>query len=430
MTRDPGGRRALARRLRVESLRRRFIYRPKGRKPIPHPLALDPFVLRENQTRDLLPLAKAVFRLHLRLPALYRDGFPGIGEACPLEKRALEWLALWPSRRGPGPLVIRLDVGLGPRGPVMYETNATALAGFHYHTQAAAIVKELVLDPSGVRLGDAPDLLDFLRRWLAAAGRSKRVGFVEPRPFGPGDTEMPEVARHLRTLGWETSWGTPSELSRSRGVFALRGRPVERVFRDVCLKDMPSPSSPRLRVFRAMFEAGLTVPGPAAEFDHKAMLELCTSEEFSSLFTAAERRIFRACVPWTRVARARKTSGPDGRAVDLLEFLRRAPSLWLLKPNRDCGGAGIVFGSEKNWDAALERAAREPGRWVVQERRQAPAVSMLIPRGDRIESSPCRAALGVYYGGQGLGFYARVSPGRIVNVAQGGALAAVFFSKK
>lgn len=417
----------LLRRLRAESLARRFIYRPEGGKPGPHPLSLAPFILRRVQAAALLPLAKAVFKLHRRLPSLTRQGFPGLSGICPLEPRAREWLALAPDK--PADMILRLDVGLSGRDFFLYETNATALAGYHYQTAAAAITRSLGLAD---RLGDAPNLLEFLRDWLEkACGRKRRIGFVEPAPFGPGDTEMPEVARYLRTRGWQAVWGAPSDLSRKAGGWALRGQEIDFVFRDVCYKDMRSPSSPKLKTLVEMLRAGRALPGPGAEFDHKGMLELCTSEEFARLWTRSEARSLKAHVPWTRIARERKTSGPDGRTVDLLEFLRLRPDRWLLKPNRDCGGAGIVFGCEgrASWDQALDRAAREPGDWVVQERRQAAETSILIPRGDRAAAQRGRAALGVYYGGQKLGFYARVSRGLTVNVAQGGALAAVFFAR-
>jgi hypothetical protein len=271
-------------------------------------------------------------------------------------------------------------------------------------------------------------MMDFLRRWLKPLCPSKRVGFVEPRPFGPGDTEMPQIARWLRILGWETAWGTPSELSRTKAVYFLRDRPVDVIFRDVCYKDMPPPSSPRLKVFREMVERGRAVPGPGAEFDHKAMLELCTSDEFAGLFTVSERKALRRFVPWTRAARQRRTTAPDGAPVDLLPYLRREPARWLIKPNRECGGEGIVLGLEGRaaWDRALESAARQPGRWVVQERREDVSRAFRLARDGRVAKTDCHAVLGVYYGGLDLGFYARVSPKRVVNVAGGGALAAVF----
>jgi hypothetical protein len=412
----------IARRLKEISLRRGFVYRPGGKKAIPHPLALEPFLLDSKLARSLLPTAAAFHRLHKRLPSLHSSS-PSVRAIIPLERRALWWLAVAP--KNPAAMILRLDVGLGANGPFVCETNATALAGYHYQDAAAAILKELSLVPSG--FSDAPSLLEFLRRWLTPLCPSKRVGFVEPPPFGPGDTEMPRVARYLRTFGWETAWGTPSELSSSGMKYFLRDKPVDLLFRDVNYKDMLPPDSPRLRVFRRMVEEGRCVPGPGAEFDHKGILELCTSDEFSSLFTAHERKALRA-VPWTRTAFARNTTAPSGKKVDLFEFLRREPSKWLLKPNRDCGGAGIVLGLDGRaaWERALSRAAREPGEWVVQERRADKISRFRLPRNGGFVSTDCHAVLGVYYGGQDLGFYARVSPRRVVNVAGGGALAAVF----
>src|SRR5581483_4740440 len=116
--------------------------------------------------------------------------------ACPLERRSREWLALLP-RSGPSTrMILRLDVGWTTQGrPALFETNATAVAGFLYHPAAVRLLETVVAPKLGLRggtgLGLTPDMTDFLHRWLVlAAGRRGRVGFVEEPPFGPGDTEM------------------------------------------------------------------------------------------------------------------------------------------------------------------------------------------------------------------------------------------------
>lgn len=392
---------------------------------------MNPFVLPASFLKEVSALTRAVFRFQKRLPLLLRQDFPGLSRICPLEPRAREWLDVLPARRSE-PLLIRLDFGLGEQGPVLFETNATALAGFHYHPAGVRLLKSLILPGFGsdAALSDPPDLSAFLRRWIKRhSGGARRVGFVEDPPFGPGDTEMPEVARVLRRDGLAATWGEPCEIRRGRGGYRLRGKPVDWLYRDIPFKEMGSPSQPNLRDFRALLAEGRSGPGTAAEFDHKGLLECFTSKEFSVLFTRAELREFSRLVPWTRSLYQRRTLGPDGKTMDLPGGLAREPERWALKPDRECGGEGIVLGRESPaaWSRALDRAAREPGAWVVQEWRPTNRRPMLIMRSGRTALADCYAAVGVFCGERERGVYARVSPGPVVNVARGGALAAVFF---
>jgi hypothetical protein len=99
----------------------------------------------------------------------------------------------------------------------------------------------------------------------------------------------------------------------------------------------------------------------------KACFELLTDDECGRRLTAAEREAVRRSVPWTRRVVERKTNC-DGREVDLLEFARRHRDRFLLKPNDDYGGRGVIFGSsatESEWEAHLSRALA--GDYVVQE---------------------------------------------------------------
>jgi len=87
----------------------------------------------------------------------------------------------------------------------------------------------------------------------------------------------------------------------------------------------------------------------------KAAFELLTDEANAGWFSPLEREVIRRSVPWTRRVGQRKTQR-EGREVDLVEYLRQNRSRFVLKPNDDYGGRGVVFGdrsSESDWDAEL-----------------------------------------------------------------------------
>jgi hypothetical protein len=171
------------------------------------------------------------------------------------------------------------------------------------------------------------------------------------------------------------------------------------------------------------------VPDPAGEFGHKGLLECLTGPAYAALFNSAERRLLRRCVPWTRVLGGRRVEGPEGRSVDLPEYVRRHASRLVVKPNVGSSGEGVLLGGEVSthaWEARITRALREPGAWVVQERRPATPRPMLYLRNGRAFAGPCHSSLGLFYAPGDLGLHCRVSRRPIVNVARGGALACAF----
>ena len=53
-----------------------------------------------------------------------------------------------------------------------------------------------------------------------------------------------------------------------------------------------------------------------------------------------------------------------------MEYVRQEQDTLVLKPNRACGGQGVVLGpalTEAEWATALEQALADKERWVVQQ---------------------------------------------------------------
>jgi hypothetical protein len=103
----------------------------------------------------------------------------------------------------------------------------------------------------------------------------------------------------------------------------------------------------------------------------KAFFAILTDERYSGLFSAEERAMIRRHVPWTALVEERRVT-VDGRAVDLVPYLRAQREQFVIKPNDEYGGTGVTLGwetSEADWDAAIARALAERARgWVAQQR--------------------------------------------------------------
>ena len=304
-----------------------------GGRPRPHPIALTPFAVPAAGVPTLARLADCVHRLQAAAPGLYRSDHAGFRSLCPLPEATAAWLGADGDRPAPWALMIRPDVGLtggpGARRPILFETNATALAGLYNHTAGVAILKRAVFPrvltaAERDRLGDPPDLLALTVRWVLAAarrlGRRRGLGvaFVEDATEEMvGYSEIPRLMRAFAARGVRTVHGRAEELRVAGGQVRLRDVPVDLVYRDLGYEDLDAGDT-RLGGFRALHARGAVVPDSAGEFGHKGLLECLTAPDYAALFTPAERRLLRRCVPWTRVLGGRRVGdrpaagGPAG----------------------------------------------------------------------------------------------------------------------
>ncbi|MCS6836849.1 MAG: circularly permuted type 2 ATP-grasp protein [Anaerolineae bacterium] len=100
----------------------------------------------------------------------------------------------------------------------------------------------------------------------------------------------------------------------------------------------------------------------------KASLAFLSDEAHEGMFNKQQLKAIDDHIPWTRVVKERKTLY-GGRTIDLLPFLADNREHFVLKPNDEYGGSGVVLGwecSQEGWEAALHQATLRP--YVVQER--------------------------------------------------------------
>ncbi|MBV9500537.1 MAG: hypothetical protein JO138_14290 [Acidobacteriaceae bacterium] len=100
----------------------------------------------------------------------------------------------------------------------------------------------------------------------------------------------------------------------------------------------------------------------------RGLFDPLTDETVIERFPAADRKLIRSFVPWTRIVSARKTNYRD-EPINLLEFILRERERLILLPG-DEGSEQRVFAgsdmSEQAWERALHHALNVP--YVVQER--------------------------------------------------------------
>jgi uncharacterized circularly permuted ATP-grasp superfamily protein len=102
----------------------------------------------------------------------------------------------------------------------------------------------------------------------------------------------------------------------------------------------------------------------------KASFALVSDEQNSHLFDAAQLAAIHAHIPWTRRVEERKTVYGD-QEVDLLPFVSEHKERFVIKPNDEYGGKGVVLGweaSQELWDETLQDGLTTPQ--VIQEKVQ------------------------------------------------------------
>ncbi|MBI4677873.1 MAG: hypothetical protein HY748_09855 [Elusimicrobia bacterium] len=412
-----------------------------------HPMGLAPMVSAKGLVLAIESLTRVLFRFQMRAPDLCRTDYRGFAGLIRLEKGTRRWfdvtVGVVPR---PWPLLTRPDYALGIRDgvlrPALFELNSLMLGGLYIQSVALELMNGLVLpgiSRTPKRLGITPmvDLIAYFQRWIAACRRRAGAGagclaLLESLPPGGGFSELPRIASRLRRAGLRVEHGDPKSLEVRRGRVFLNGMPVAYAYRDFSFEDVSGPASPSMRGFATLWREGRAAPGFPADFDQKGILECLSSEEFAPLFTRAEARALARHVPWTRVLSERRTLSQEGRGVDLPAHVLRRQEGLVIKPSWSAGGEGILIGrhtAAAKWRKAVEGALQDPGAYAVQSYVDNPAVACAYLREGKVHFKDCRYTLGAFFDGSRFGFHLRVSPGHIVNVAQGGALAPLYLPR-
>jgi hypothetical protein len=154
----------------------------------------------------------------------------------------------------------------------------------------------------------------------------------------------------------------------------------------------------------------------------KATLAVLSDERNANLYTADEAAAIREHIPWTRVVEERMTTY-QGLPVDLIPFIQKYRERFVLKPNDDYGGHGIVLGWQTNtsgWEAALQTALETS--YVVQERVTIPEepYPSLIDGKLHIYNRMLDTAPFTFHGEYTDGCLTRLSTDPLLNVTAGG----------
>jgi len=212
-----------------------------------------------------------------------------------------------------------------------------------------------------------------LKAYKEWGGKTKKpnVAILEFRqPFqAAASGESSLIANIFRKDGLPVEVVSPDQLEYRNGVLRRGDFAIDLVFRRIKVQEFLlrfDLSHPLLRAYRE--HAVCVVNNFRSELaQKKAMFDLLTDESITSGFPAAERRVLKEFVPWTRLVQETKTKYHN-RTVDLPDFILHNRQKLVLKPNDEGVDQHSFRGSEVDdavWERALRTALRSP--YVVQE---------------------------------------------------------------
>jgi len=437
---SPAALRALGRDVARTALDRALTYTSDDGETVVMPLLLAPALVSRA---DAAYLHRTCVTLHsaVRKTALARRHDPAIRELLPVLPGEDEWLALAPEAPAPfvGRFDMNVDVARGARSAQLLEFNGCAIGGIHYGPATSETVLQHVVPLDGAVKARMPESMsevwiDVLGDHARALGRSAlHVAWLEDRDWDAGITEGPTLAQYLCRAGHHARVADPRELELRGDEIVLDGRPLDIAYRGIELRDLlliEAETGP-LTVLREAVRRNRVMSPLEGDLDHKSLLEVWSSPRFARRFSAAERAVFRRHVPWTRLLGERFTDGPDGRRVDLPAHAQRHRARLVLKPNRACGGEGVLIGRDTpatRWERAIAAALRGEVPAVVQTWIPGATLRSPVLRGGRVELERFYTNYGLFAGARRLGILGRAAPFPVVNVSRGGGVLGVLFA--
>jgi len=263
-------------------------------------------------------------------------------------------------------------------------------------------------------------LVETYREW---GGRGTPNVAIVDWPNLPTRHEFVLLRDFFDACGVPTIICTPDELEYSGGRLRRGEFRVDLVYKRVIIHELLARADDTHPLLRAYTNGDVCLANPfRCKAQHKkAAFEFLTDDERAGWFNAEERRVMRECVPWTRRVRERRTAY-CGRTVDLIEFVRRNRSLFVLKPNDDYGGHGILLGdraSEGEWDEMIAKALA--GDYVVQELINLRTEEFPVFGDEQWALQPMYVDTNPFlFRGRVEGAMVRLSDSPIVNVTSGG----------
>jgi hypothetical protein len=278
-------------------------------------------------------------------------------------------------------------------------------------------------------------LVETFREWSNGAARVPNVAIVDWADL-PTAPEFGFLRDHFVSRGVPTIVCPPEELEYDGARLRRGDFRVDLVYKRIIIHELLTLCGERHPLLRAYADGRVCFVNSlrCKPLHKKAAFELLTDDEDARAvgLTAGEREGISACVPWTRRVSERATTTRGGARVDLVEHVRRRRESFVIKPNDDYGGRGVVVGpnvTQSEWDDALASAL--DADCVVQEAVELHAEVFPLFTDSAWSFEPMYVDTNPFlFRGRVEGAMVRLSDSPVVNVTSGGGEAGFFVIEK
>ncbi len=296
-----------------------------------------------------------------------------------LDPREAELALADPGFRASSPSA-RLDGFVGDDGVIRFvEYNAESPAGMAYNDELAAVFATLPVMRAFKKkhhLAAFPvrgKQLGVLKRAHRPRGELRTIAIVDWRGL-PTLTEFEMFARYFESQGFTAIICAPQDLTYARKTLRAGGKRIDVVYRRVLTSELLAKPDAAKALVQAYLDGAVTVVNSfRAKLLHKKMsLALLSDDRYAALYTPDQRRAIATHIPWTRKMREGHTTY-RGKTADLVDLVARHKDRFVLKPNDEYGGKGVVLGwtvEQHEWEQTI--LAGLTASYVVQEKVSVP----------------------------------------------------------
>ena len=264
-------------------------------------------------------------------------------------------------------------------------------------------------------------------RDFGGAKAKPNIAIVDWRGVGT-ETEFENLRVFFEAEGHKTRIIDPRDLEYDGKILRVGEFEIDVFYKRVVLFEFLEKFDDSHPLIRAYKDGNVCMANSfRSKIPHKkASFAILSDEKYEKIFTNEQLETIRKHIPWTRRLREGKTIF-QGETIDLLEFLRRERERFLIKPNDDYGGKGVVLGwetSQNDWEQVINESLQHS--FVAQER--AAVEKAVFPAySDKVTMENLLIDFDPFlFAGKVEGGLVRLSASSIVNVAQGGGETAMF----
>jgi uncharacterized circularly permuted ATP-grasp superfamily protein len=329
----------------------------------------------------------------------------------------------------------RLDCSFTTNGFKFLEYNAESPAGVGDQMQLEQVLLKI------------PQTADFLKNnpsWLPRPHQELLNSLVAAYRESGGRHEHPQIA----IVDWE-GVATAAEFAVLRDYFQSNGNPtviadptdlqydgntlsvgefrVDILYKRVVIHEFLERCGPDHPLVQAYRDGRVCMANSfRTKIAHKkAGFAVLTDPTYEHLFRPEDVDVFRRHIPWTRRVEPGTTT-IDDKECDLLSLIREERERYVLKPNDDYGGHGVVLGWETSagdWERAFDVALKRP--YVVQERVELEKTRIPV-FSDRVKLEELYVDFNPFlFNNKVEGALVRLSASSLLNVTSGGGQTAL-----